>query len=45
MVRRKEALVATPGASIGDKRAEEAILEPGAYGEIPGLVGLVSAET
>jgi hypothetical protein len=37
MVRRKQALAATPGTGIWDKRAEEAILAPGAHGEIPGL--------
>jgi hypothetical protein len=37
MVRRGHALAATPGTGIGDKRVEEAILEPGAYGDIPGL--------
>jgi hypothetical protein len=35
MVRRKQALAATPGTGIGDKRAKEDILEPGAYGQIP----------
>jgi len=37
MVGRKQALADTPGTGIGNKRAEEHILEPGAYGEIPGL--------
>jgi hypothetical protein len=37
MVRRKQALAATPGAGIGDKSAEEAVLEPGAHAEIPGF--------
>jgi hypothetical protein len=35
MVRRKQALAATPGVGVWGKRAEEAVLEPGAYGEIP----------
>ena len=30
-------MAATPGTGVGDKRAEEAILEPGADGEIPDL--------
>jgi hypothetical protein len=37
MVRREQALAATPGTGIGDKRAEEAILEHGAYREIRSL--------
>ena len=36
-VHRKQALAAAPGMGTGDKRAEEAVLEPGAHGEIPGL--------